>query len=141
MCFRGSPVLAHQIERRDVQLIGRQLDRVGEIGLITHAPQFRLRREPDCSTGTQAVHLDDFASAVVDTDDTKLRIGRFGIKLGGKTGCHPLPPRALGDLIDAVIAPGQMGAHQPLQRRGGAKAGDIAASPRDIGFEISGDQP
>ena len=44
-------------------------------------------------------------------------------------------------MIDAVIATGEMGAHQPLQRRGGAIAGDIAASPRDIGFEVGGDQP
>ena len=34
-----------------------------------------------------------------------------------------------------------MRAHQPLQRRGGAKPGDIATSPRDVGFEVGGDQP
>jgi hypothetical protein len=93
------------------------------------------------SAGSGAVGTDDFAPAVLDSDDAKLRISRFGVKFSGKTSRDALMPGLFGDAVNGIDTACQVRADQAVQRGCGFISRDIAAGPGRVGFEIGYEEP
>ncbi|MDP1868367.1 MAG: hypothetical protein Q8L13_18780 [Bradyrhizobium sp.] len=119
----------------------RQLNRRVEIVRRGLSAQFRLGNIPNRSVRARAVDAENFAPVVVETDDAKLGIGRFGFKHARKTGCKPCPPCRFGNAIGPIDTACHARANQSVQRSGVSITGDIATYSGDVGFQVSCDQP
>jgi hypothetical protein len=112
-----------------------------EKGAVTPSLQFCLGNAANRSVRAAAVDAEDFAPAIIEADNAKLRKSGFGLKFSRKTRCDPFMQCFFGDAVDGIDAPRQTRADQRVQRGCGSKADDIAVSPGDVGFEIRRDQP
>ncbi len=133
-------VVPIELDRRDVDFVRGEPDRSGEIVPIAHSLQLGIRNDPDCPILARTIDANDLASAVVDADDTELRIGGFGRELGRIARGHAVPPSFLRRAVDGVDAAAQSGAYDSVQRHGRAETGDVGSCAADIDRHLGAEQ-
>ena len=133
-------VVPIELDRRDVDFVRWEPDRSGEIVPVTHSLQLGIRNNSDRPILARSIDANDLASAVVDADDTELRIGGFGRELGRIARCHAVPPSFLRRAVDGIDAAAQSCAHNPVQRHGRAKTDDVGPCAADIDRHLGAEQ-
>src|SRR5258708_37933814 len=83
----------------------------------------------------------DWTMAIVQSDETKLRIGRLEGQLSGQSVSQPFAPDSFRDVIDRIHPVIETGAHHSNHRREPLKGRNVVARGADIGFQIGGDEP
>lgn len=82
----------------------------------------------------------DFAPAILDANDAKLRVGGLGLELGHQTLCHPIVPGIFGKVVDRIDAASKVRADHSVQRGCGSEARDIAAGAANVGLQVGGEK-
>ena len=98
-----TPYSSIQVDRRDIDLVGGQLDGFLEIRPVALSLQFRVGHDPNRAVRARAVDAEDFASAVFDPDDAELRIGRLGFEIGDQIGSASRSRQCrFGEVVDRI---------------------------------------
>ncbi|MGY3032639.1 hypothetical protein ACVIIV_001809 [Bradyrhizobium sp. USDA 4354] len=138
--LRGAALPRGEIDGRNIDLARRQPYRFLEIGSLALALQFVVGDDPGRSIRAGAIDADQLALVIVQTDNSKLPIAGLGIDLGRKPRRDALAPGLFRDAVGSVDSSAEASADQAIDCRGGAIAGQIAASAGDVRFEIGRQQ-
>ena len=134
-------VLLIEVQRRYGYLVRALVERAAEIGPVALSLQLSIGNQPDRTIRSGMVDTEDFAAAIRDADDAKLRIGGLGLQFGQQPLRHPPLPSLFGQAVNGIDAAGKTCADQPVQCRRRSEAGDVAARAADIGLQIESDEP
>ncbi len=129
-----------EVDGRNVDLVRRQADGFPEISPVALLLQFGIGDQPNGSVRPGTIGTNHFASAILNADDTKLRVGRLGLEFGQETRRDPLAPCRLGEAVDGIDAACLMRANEAVYCNRGPEAGDVAARAAHVGLQVGRDE-
>ncbi len=127
-----------EVDRRGVELPGRQLDRGLEVVAVAFALQLRLGNGADGAARPHAVDPHQLAPAVGDADDPELGIFRLGAELGDEPRGDPFLEHVAGRPGHGIDIVGDPRPHDPFDRL--ALHADIGAGAGHRRLELQREQ-
>ena len=134
--LRDCPVVLVEVDRRDIDLAGRQRDRLREVFAHGAPLQLGVGHAPHAAAGAGAVDAQDLAPAVGDADHAELEVGRLGAKLGHETIGQAVAPLRFAAAAGRIDAARDARANQPFERDRRAESDDVGARAARIGLQL-----